>query len=210
MLSLWDLVLSLGRQFQNWAELQDTQLVLRIAWWCGEPHTHWNGQENLVFFHAAALSFPEDQGKIHSLRNFSSDLPSVLYASVAYSMSTLNSTYPNTDLCGKPPRKKNMTLLQCFISQWAALASIQRVKSETKTPFTALSSVVSYKSWQYHLQTSFKPVFFSSFLLPMQPYRCPTMSCLDHSSSFLSFLIASTQAPRQPLSTQLPELSFHL
>lgn len=126
------------------------------------------------------------------------------------SMSTPNSTYPNTDLCGNPHRKKNMTLLQCFISQWAALASIQRVKSKTKTSFTALSSVVSYKSWQYHLQTSFKPVFFSSFLLPMQPYRCPIVSCLDHSSSFLSFLIASTQAPRQPLSTQLPELSFHL
>lgn len=123
----------------------------------------------------------------------------------------LQTQHIQTQTCaGIHPHKKNMTLSQCFISQWAALASIQWVKSETKTPFTTLSSVVSYKSWQYHLQTSFKQVFFSSFLLPMQPYRCPIMSCLDHSSSFLTFLITSTQASLQPLSTQLPELSFHL
>lgn len=177
----------------------------------GTPYTlEWGGESDFLPCCCTLISWRPGQNSQLEKFLFRPPVCALCLSCLLHVHSELNISKHRPAWESPAPRKKNMTLLQCSMSQWAALASIQGVKSETKTPFTTLSSVISYKSWQYHLQTSFKPVFFSSFLLPMQPYRCPIMSFLDHSSSFLSFLVTSTQAPLQPLSTQLPELSFHL
>lgn len=40
--NLWDLMLSPGRQRENWVKLQDTQMTLqRIGWWGKKPHILW-------------------------------------------------------------------------------------------------------------------------------------------------------------------------
>lgn len=183
-LNLWDLILSSGRECQNWIVRHSAGIETCLAVW-GTPCTlGWSG-ESCSPCCCALISWPtcaEDQGRIHSFRNFSSDIPSALNASAVYSISISNSfqTYPSTDPCGGPPIPDPFTVFYISVTR---LAFTRWVKPETKIPSMTLSSVINYKSWQYHFQTSFKPFSLSSFLLPPQPHWCPIVSLLDNSSS---------------------------
>lgn len=98
-----------------------------------------------------------------SLRLFCSDLPSVLYASSVYSVSTSDSAGPNRPRWGTLP--SNRILLQHPISQQATLATIQSVKPETKTPSDRALSLTLIISHQIRAMsppnTQTWPPFFS-------------------------------------------------